>query len=191
MKNRIVTNIPQYDGIGVYALINNRSGKMYIGSSINVNARILQHDYSFQSLNCSKKFIHDIQQGDTFSAKVIEKCHFGISEYELRSKEFSYMKQLGSLENGYNYRTNYLDPKLKHVIIEQLNARKNLKRIPLDVQKDKYDEIKAAADSVKESVNGYIKKAIDERMEREKPAATEPVSAQEKNALQNSEKLHE
>ena len=44
---------------------------------------------------------------------------------------------------------------------------KNIKRIPLDVQKEKYDEIKAAATAAGESVNGYIKKAIDDRMERE------------------------
>lgn len=47
-------------------------------------------------------------------------------------------------------------------------AKRSLKRIPLDVQKEKYEEIKSAADAVKETVNGYIKKAIDERMEREK-----------------------
>ena len=46
-------------------------------------------------------------------------------------------------------------------------AKKALKRIPLDVQKEKYDEIKAAADRAGETVNGYIKRAIDERMERE------------------------
>lgn len=42
-----------------------------------------------------------------------------------------------------------------------------LKRIPLDVTKEKYEEIKVAADKAGEKVNGYIKKAIDERMERE------------------------
>lgn len=44
---------------------------------------------------------------------------------------------------------------------------KSIKRIPLDVQKEKYEQIKAAADKTGESVNGYIKKAIDERMDRE------------------------
>jgi predicted HicB family RNase H-like nuclease len=44
---------------------------------------------------------------------------------------------------------------------------KNIKRIPLDVQKEKYEEIKAAADAAGEKVNTYIKKAIDERMERD------------------------
>ena len=37
----------------------------------------------------------------------------------------------------------------------------------LNVQKEKYEEIKAAADHAGESVNGYIKKAINERMERD------------------------
>lgn len=45
-----------------------------------------------------------------------------------------------------------------------------LKRIPLDVPKEKYEEIKAAADTAGETVNGYIKKAIDERIERESEA---------------------
>lgn len=43
----------------------------------------------------------------------------------------------------------------------------NLKRIPLSVQKSKYEEIKAAADNANETVNGYIKKSIDMRMESE------------------------
>lgn len=47
--------------------------------------------------------------------------------------------------------------------------KEKLKRIPLDVQKEKYEEIKAAADAAGETVNGYIKKSIDERMESEKP----------------------
>lgn len=60
-------------------------------------------------------------------------------------------------------------------------AKKNLKRIPLDVQKEKYDIIKAAADNAGESVNGYIKRAIDERLERDNinpaaPAPAEPKS---------------
>ncbi len=44
-------------------------------------------------------------------------------------------------------------------------AKEHLKRIPLDVRKEKYEEIKAAASEAGESVNGYIKKAIDDRIE--------------------------
>ena len=42
---------------------------------------------------------------------------------------------------------------------------KSIKRIPLDVQKEKYEAIKAAAEAVGESVNGYIKTAGDRRIE--------------------------
>lgn len=47
-------------------------------------------------------------------------------------------------------------------------AKKNIKRIPLDVQKNKYEEIRTAAQNAGESVNGYIKKAIDMRMAEER-----------------------
>lgn len=46
-------------------------------------------------------------------------------------------------------------------------AKNKLKRIPLDVQKEKYDEIEAAVVIAGESVNRYIKNAISQRMERE------------------------
>lgn len=46
-------------------------------------------------------------------------------------------------------------------------AKKNLKRIPLDVQKEHYDVIKNHAESRGETVNGFIKRAINETMERD------------------------
>ena len=44
----------------------------------------------------------------------------------------------------------------------------HLKRIPLDVTKDKYQEIKTTADKKGETVNGFIKKAIDDRLSQDK-----------------------
>ena len=44
-------------------------------------------------------------------------------------------------------------------------AKKNLKRIPLDVQLKEYELIKAAATAAGEPVNTYIKNAITRRME--------------------------
>ena len=48
-------------------------------------------------------------------------------------------------------------------------AKSNLKRIPLDVQKEKYAQIKDATEKSGATVNSYIKTAIDGRMERENP----------------------
>ena len=47
--------------------------------------------------------------------------------------------------------------------------KNNLKRIPLDVQKDFYEDVlKPAADAAGETVNGFIKKAIEARIEQDK-----------------------
>lgn len=46
-------------------------------------------------------------------------------------------------------------------------AKEKLKRIPLDVSKEKYSEIQEHASSRGESINGFIKRALDEAMERD------------------------
>lgn len=46
--------------------------------------------------------------------------------------------------------------------------REHIKRIPLDVQKDHYERIAAAAKAAGKSVNGYIKDAIEKQMEADK-----------------------
>lgn len=46
-------------------------------------------------------------------------------------------------------------------------AKNNYKRVPLDLKKDKYEQIKAVAEKSGESVNGYIKTAVEQRMQRE------------------------
>ena len=50
----------------------------------------------------------------------------------------------------------------KRAMIKYQNEK--LKRIPLDVRKEQFPAIKAAAEEAGESVNGYIKKAISIRM---------------------------
>ena len=39
-----------------------------------------------------------------------------------------------------------------------------VKRVPLDMQIEDYEKLKAAADAAGEKVNTYIKKAIEQRM---------------------------
>ena len=46
--------------------------------------------------------------------------------------------------------------------------KENYDRVNLTLPKGQKEKIKAAADAAGESVNAYIGKAIDERMEREK-----------------------
>lgn len=71
-------------------------------------------------------------------------------------------------------------------------AKTKLKRIPLDVQKEKYEEIKIAADSAGETVNGYIKKAINEKITKVEIPLTECANWNEKlqKKLQDSLLYH-
>lgn len=45
-------------------------------------------------------------------------------------------------------------------------AKENLKRVPLDLPKEKYEELKSVAEGQGYSVNGYIKAAISEKIAR-------------------------
>lgn len=47
-------------------------------------------------------------------------------------------------------------------------AKTHLKRVPLDLRLDKYEEIKTHAENRNESVNGFIKRSINETIERDK-----------------------
>ena len=204
--NNFFTNIPEYNGIGVYALINNRTGKMYIGASKNVYTRIKQHIYS-----PTAAIEKDVESGDTFHVEILEKLPSGFNQFDMFGREKYFIDLYDSINHGYNkapttcctkeelleslqhfkksrkmtnYILNIIAKREKPIFYKEEEtqamsdlsnktkydleyAKKKLKRIPLDVQKEKYDEIKAAATAAGESVNGYIKKAIDDRMERE------------------------
>jgi len=43
----------------------------------------------------------------------------------------------------------------------------SVKRVPLDMKNEDYDRLKVVAEANGETVNGYIKEAIRQRMERE------------------------
>ena len=46
--------------------------------------------------------------------------------------------------------------------------KKKLKRVPLDMQLSDYERLKAAAVGAGQTVNGFVKQAIKEKIEREK-----------------------
>ena len=52
-------------------------------------------------------------------------------------------------------------------------AKSAYHRIPLDVKHADYDRIQAAASAANESVNGYIKKAVNMRIESEHGSSSE------------------
>ena len=58
----------------------------------------------------------------------------------------------------------------------------NIKRVPLDMQISKYEEVKAHAEARSESVNGFIKRAIQETMDRDNAAPAAPEGLTEDTA---------
>ena len=45
-------------------------------------------------------------------------------------------------------------------------AKENLRRVPLDLKKEDYERLKRIADASGESINGFIKEAIEEKIKR-------------------------
>lgn len=56
--------------------------------------------------------------------------------------------------------------KNKHKYIMEY-SKKNYRRVSLAMKFDEYDKLKAAADAAGQPVNGYIKTAIAQRIERD------------------------
>ncbi len=52
-------------------------------------------------------------------------------------------------------------------------AKNKLKRVPLDLKKEYYEVIQSHVEGRGESINGFIKRAINETMERDNAAAGE------------------
>lgn len=97
MTNDFFTNIPDYSGIGIYALINNRTGKMYIGASQNIHQRIMQHKY--HPLRAIKD---DIELGDTFRVEILEKLPSGSNQFDMFGREKYFIDLYDVIKHGYN-----------------------------------------------------------------------------------------
>ena len=96
-----IKDIPDYTGIGVYALVGS-SGRVYIGSSVDVHQRIIQHCCNFRAGRASQKLQQAYDRGETFTAKVLHYLPDGITRGELRDLEWSEIRKAGGVGNTYN-----------------------------------------------------------------------------------------
>lgn len=101
-EERVIVNIPDYDGPGIYMIRNIETGKVYIGSSWHVMQRIKCHDKTFRKkVNCNARFLEDIEKGHKFTCTIIEK-YDSITRKELRDREEHFVKMYDSMKTGYN-----------------------------------------------------------------------------------------
>ena len=185
-KNKFIVNLPEYEGIGVYALVNNRNQKMYIGSSQNVRQRIIQHKSSPPS---SVK--EDIQRGDTFTVKILEMLPYGSNQFDMFSRETHFIQHYDTLNTGYNRAkttcstkeelltsleyfknnsemSNYIKniiSKRERPIYAKPNEKNTIRHIPIDAAF--FSLVQKHAASMGESMNSFVIRAIDEAMERD------------------------
>lgn len=88
----------KYNYAGVYCLINNRSGKMYIGSSKNIGARVDQHQAALKAGRHENKNMQaDYNNGDRFQASVVLKvvCDRKIELFTKEAETINRMKAEG------------------------------------------------------------------------------------------------
>lgn len=90
----------------VYLIRHNITGRIYIGSSKNVETRYMNHMYNLRS---GKHPVEDMQKdfdehGENFTLTVIDE----IRTYEEASKEYEWMREFKSYIRGvgYNYKDN-------------------------------------------------------------------------------------
>lgn len=177
----VISNIPEYEGIGIYAIVD-ENGKMYIGQAINVKKRLLWHSKNIPLNGSSSKLYQAYQDGHTFTAEVLEEIDYGVTKFFLAQREEYYIRKYNTFRSGYNILPTSLDyyrkdnPKeylrdswftiLKDPHLSKWQAD-NCERISLVVPKGKKDEYKRHATGRGETLNGFIKRAIDETIERD------------------------
>ena len=187
----VISNIPNYTGIGVYSIIDTETGKKYIGSSKNVRKRIIQHAKSVENGTGNKELCDAYKQGHILKCELLETIPYGVNTYFLLDRERFFIKQtprkklmniappvsiteeqalrLLKISGNNSFILGIYKKKSQPIMPkpQKKYAKKNLKRVPLDLQLDKYEQVKAHAESIGESINGYINKAIDEKIERD------------------------
>lgn len=98
--------VPNVQKVGIYAIRNKVNNKYYIGSSVNVNARMKSHRSNIEKLNGSNlEFDKDLQSEDdikNFEFIVLETFEdYQITDLELRKKEAEYIEKYNAYK-GYN-----------------------------------------------------------------------------------------
>ena len=168
----MINKSPFYDGIGIYSITDTVTGKIYIGSSRDVQKRFKQHKKSFENGKGNSGLCNAYQQG-----------------HKLR--ELYYINKFDTLNNGFNIHKNPSitekeiletlseknSPRMQEYLINIL-AKKREKiykktqpqkqeKLKLFIEVNKKEEIQALAKSQGLGLIEFIYKAIEEKVERD------------------------
>lgn len=101
-----IENIPEYNGAGIYMLKGINNELVYIGSSIHIAQRILQHENAMKCEGGSSNRMKSMIKPEyKFEVIVLEKISENRTTYYLLDRENYYMKKFNACgENGLNSR---------------------------------------------------------------------------------------
>ena len=102
MGQDILHDIPGCTGVGIYCIVDDVDGRKYIGQSINIFRRLLQHKAAMETGQCNAKITQAIMDGHTFHAKVLEELPASTSHYDLLIKENEWIIKENSIADGFN-----------------------------------------------------------------------------------------
>lgn len=97
MLNLIRTNLKGKSG--VYALCNNRNAKIYIGSTVDLYERLIQHQFYLNKNNHYNKRLQKDWNKHSFSFLILEECEITI----IRDREQYYINTLLDSKNKKNF----------------------------------------------------------------------------------------
>lgn len=179
-----ISDVPEIQKIGVYAIHNTKNGKYYIGSTVNITNRLCMHSRDIRlhgGINCKMK--NDMKSGSSvhdFEFVILRLFEDGeITQEQLREQERTFINKYDTY-SGHNdshfpplcsYRIPVGVPLFASKTIVQGTAE-NCEKIYVTVPKGKKEQIKTAAESSGKSLNGYINEAIDEKMQAEQEETT-------------------
>ena len=169
----MIVSIPDFNGIGVYKITNTATGRVYIGSSVNCNARLKKHSKYPQN----KEMAKDAEKG-VFIAEIVVRFPNGCTGRQLWQAErelYLQYRESGKAYNHishsplHNYRRGNIDdyiyppePKPK-----KTHHKPECDRVYFATPKGKRAIIQAHAERRGESTNAFINRAIDEAMARD------------------------
>ena len=129
MKNNKM--IPEYDGPGIYALINTYSLSVYVGSTRNIRKRALQHYNCIKQKNHKNKLINKLFCFGSYRFIILEKFDNNVDDYFMRIKERMYIYEFSKIRcyNLCNHENNDIKSLEKLIffeIFDYYGIRKNI-----------------------------------------------------------------
>lgn len=157
MRRKVITDIPLYDGIGIYKIIHSKTKRVYIGSSVHCNTRLKEHNRMLPNIEMEQ----DAEQG-SFSAVILQEFPNGCTNRELMKAESFYLEE--AKRKGETVYNSPLHCPIHNQVRGDIDDYIFLLHLPIE----KKEQLKALAERKGYCIKSFILKLIDEAINQEK-----------------------